>query len=179
MAEFGAGFGKWGLESIHLGRRMGVYVRAILVETDPTHVAYIRDAIQAAGVPLAVQVLDAAIGGRDGVVEMVVGNAEAWCGQNLVSVRQLLSPESVVVESAADSKAHQHTQQHTHTPRDPGSVYLRTVTVVSLQTLLAGEEVVDLLHFIVVDLLHFIRRLASLCASVPASSMTVTAYRCA
>jgi hypothetical protein len=124
MAEFGTGFGKWELESIHLDRRMGVYVRAILVEADPTHVAYIRDVIQVAGVPLVqVQVLDAAIGGRDGVGEMVVGNAEAWCGQNLVSVRQLLSPESVVVESVADSKAHQHTQQqHTHTSRPRQSV---------------------------------------------------------
>ena len=121
-----------------------MYVRAILVEADPTHVAYIRDAIQAAGVSLAqVQVIDAAIGGRDGVGEMTVGNAEAWWGQVLSSFRQLFSPEGFVVDSAAEANTHQQTR----TPRDPETVYLRTVPVVSLQTLLAGEEVVDLVHF--------------------------------
>ena len=51
MVELGAGFGKWGLEAVFLGRRMHVRVRAVLVEADPMHLSYIREAVREAGVP--------------------------------------------------------------------------------------------------------------------------------
>ena len=52
MVELGAGFGKWGLEAIHMGKRLGVRVRAILVEAEPKHLDYMREAIRLSATPL-------------------------------------------------------------------------------------------------------------------------------
>lgn len=52
MVELGAGFGRWGLEAVHMGRRLQQRVRSIMVEADPTHLAWIKDAVGTSRTPL-------------------------------------------------------------------------------------------------------------------------------
>jgi hypothetical protein len=87
--------------------------------------------------------------------DVAVGNAEAWWGAH--SQQRPTGPPSREFlrheRSGGQRKPNTHpTHTPTHAPkhtntRDPDRVYLRTVTVVSLQTLLAGEGMVDRLQF--------------------------------
>ena len=52
MVELGAGFGRWGLEAVHMGRRLQQRVRSIMVEAEPTHLAWIKDAVGTSRTPL-------------------------------------------------------------------------------------------------------------------------------
>jgi hypothetical protein len=61
VVELGAGFGRWGLETVHMGKRLHVHVRPVLVEADPMHVSFIRDAIRDSETPVSQVRIDAPI----------------------------------------------------------------------------------------------------------------------
>jgi hypothetical protein len=87
VIELGAGMGRWSLETLALGRRLGVRVRCICVEAEPTKACFLRDAFWEMGVDTAadLELLVSAVGARDGEGMFTVGNAREWWGQHLLA----------------------------------------------------------------------------------------------
>ena len=84
MTELGAGYGRWALNAIKLGESLGVTVRAVAVEAEPTHFQMLQHAFLSAGVDTALhRLVFGAVGGHDGSAFFFNGAASQWWGQRL------------------------------------------------------------------------------------------------
>ena len=125
MVELGAGTGRWSLHAIKLGEFLGVPVRAIAVEAEPTHFRMMLDAFRVAGVdPAHHRLLFAATGARDGSSHFFTGAATEWFGQRLCD--------------SWDSLPHPSNWGGTE------RAAIQPTEVMSLETILDGEGEVDL-----------------------------------
>jgi FkbM family methyltransferase len=85
MVDLGAGYGRWALNAVKLGERLGAQVRAIVVEAEPTHFRMLQDAFASAGVDVSPhRLIFAAAGGTDGPAFFFTGAASRWWGQRLL-----------------------------------------------------------------------------------------------
>lgn len=124
MFELGAGWGTWTVRAVQALRYQDKSIRQLTaVEAEPTHFAFLQQHLADNQVPPEVtQLIAAAVAPADGEVLFTCGAPKAWYGQ-FVTRRERICPD---VEG------------------EP--VAVTTVPAVSLQTLLAPFDFVDLVH---------------------------------
>jgi FkbM family methyltransferase len=121
IVELGAGYGYWLAEGGALARQRGLEVRLIGVEADPGHFAMMQQHLRTNGFnPSQHTLIEAAIAPTDGVVYFAAGESHKWWGQAVVSRPDI----SIGFEGAV----------------------VREVRSVSLNSILARAEAVDVLH---------------------------------
>jgi len=121
MIELGAGYGRW-LANAALALRHinGPPYKLIGVEAEPSHFRWMKEHMQDNAIEASnCELIEAAVADKDGWVEFYVGNPSDWYGQRIW-------------------------QQND--PYPEGSISLRKVKAVSLNTLLSPLDNVDLIH---------------------------------
>ncbi len=128
MIELGAGYGRWLVRAaVALKNTRGLPCRLIGVEAEPGHFAMMLDHFRDNGLDPDMHVLrQVAVDACDGTSNFVVGCSREWYGQSLVE--------------GPDAR-----------PEDYPDCRTVRVPAVSLKTLVAGEERVDLIDLEVQD----------------------------
>jgi FkbM family methyltransferase len=83
MIELGAGYGRWLLSAVGVLRHLNpIDYRLIAVEAEPTHFKWLKEHMLANDVKLEnCELINAAIGGKRGIVNFFIGNPSGWYGQ--------------------------------------------------------------------------------------------------
>jgi len=83
MIELGAGYGRWLLSAVGVLRHLNpIDYRLIAVEAEPTHFKWLKEHMLANEVkPENCELINAAIGGKSGLVQFYIGNPSGWYGQ--------------------------------------------------------------------------------------------------
>jgi FkbM family methyltransferase len=89
MVELGAGWGRWLVDAWRALKQVGQTDREFLlvgVEAEPTHFAWMKQHFADNGLDVRRhRLIQAAVAANDGVANFMIGHAEAWYGQAIVS----------------------------------------------------------------------------------------------
>jgi FkbM family methyltransferase len=112
MVELGAGWGRWLVNSWSALKQLGKTSTKLLlvgVEAEPTHFEWMKEHFADNGLDIQQhRLLQAAVAATDGVANFIIGHADTWYGQAIVSgtsVRINNLPEASVKEVTAVSLA--------------------------------------------------------------------------
>ena len=130
MIELGAGWGRWLASGALAARHLGLDARLIGVEADPDHFRWMRLHFEDNGVdPGSTRLVEAAIAAENGTLWFHTGDSANWYGQSIADGPPANSPRSI----ASRLRRKNHNRQ------------ISAVPAVSLNTLLLGEGVIDLI----------------------------------
>ena len=89
MVELGAGWGRWLVDAWSALKQIGIADKKLLlvgVEAEPTHFEWMKQHFADNGLDeRRHRLIQAAVAANDGVANFVIGHAEAWYGQAIVS----------------------------------------------------------------------------------------------
>ena len=89
MVELGAGWGRWLVDAWGVLKQIGKSHKEVLlvgVEAEPTHFEWMKEHFADNGLDVRRhRLIQAAVAANDGVANFVIGHAEAWYGQAIVS----------------------------------------------------------------------------------------------
>jgi FkbM family methyltransferase len=145
MVELGAGFGRWLVNAVVALRRLDSDrpFRLVAVEAEPTHFKWIRrNLLDNAIDPSEHRLIHAAVAARDGWVKFQRGDASGWYGQAIERedpAAKLAGPGSRLIRWSRNTAANRLAVA-------PGARKVRRTRAVSLATVLAPLDHVDLIH---------------------------------